>query len=89
MVLCRFCAHADRQHRGSLVPPQIAIKRNFAFVEMPDVRTSQDALESLNHKWLGGRQITLEYKAKGGGGGAAGYALWLYPWPDTPPRQPP
>jgi RNA recognition motif-containing protein len=52
--------------------------RGFAFVEMPNSQEAQQAIEGLNLKPLGGRNITVnearpkENRSRGGGGGGGG-----------------
>lgn len=47
--------------------------RGFAFVEMPDSRSANSAIEALNLSNLGGRNITVnEARPREGGGGGGG-----------------
>ena len=52
--------------------------RGFGFVEMPDAREAQEAIEQLNGQNFGGRTLTVNEarpreERSGGGGGGGGY----------------
>ncbi|XP_077383840.1 uncharacterized protein LOC144022695 [Festucalex cinctus] len=35
--------------------------RGFAYIQFEDVRDAEDALHNLDHKWVGGRQIEIQF----------------------------
>ncbi len=68
------------QPHGTVVSAQVIVDRDtgrskgFGFVEMGSDQEAQAAVQALNGKLVGGRQLTVnEAKPKEGGGGRGGY----------------